>query len=554
MNEAAKAFLQHVWIQITDIYDKENKRISELPKRSMLQAGIRDYLRVAWRRPERNDGYGHIYIDVDEPFDWSDSSYKSEAGPYIEQMTEEIWIREFFPALLERVENMFLAGSYSPVFFDYRFELVLEYDRDDSVLHHSMILINEDKRQALKERMDSFIQVKIMPDLPVLPDKNDEFFFARNLMNPDLFEQKQECVDPLIQRLRDKLRSNRNRAEGWAAEYTSAFKGWAEERFLNRYFVQSGNYGLEWALKGADEREELDSDALEFFIYAALRIGATEPKTRQQYLELAVQLGSENAAAYLKQGSGRFESARASQLFQGNANDILQTIDIRILSEEEAAYGEALQYITDLLKQGFPKGYKLTLKSKAKQYLPVKKMAKSHLHQFFGNALGYPALYPRIAQYAELAMEPFAWYGDVEPGEKSVMPGTYAIFGLGLYTDAFDSLVLRYMKLVDTEHQSLQDSFAEAYIDAHGLTPKSMGMLVSILLGSSESAKPLKSVSIDRPELAEVVLSELADKEMHEREHVLYMLFGSRSKLMNLAKKAAFPLKDKLEQMLDWIR
>ena len=34
--------------------------------------------------------------------------------------------------------------------------------------------------------------------------------------------------------------------------------------------------------------------------------------------------------------------------------------------EEENAYREALYYIIQLLQEGFPKGYKLTLKSKAK--------------------------------------------------------------------------------------------------------------------------------------------------------------------------------------------
>lgn len=101
----------------------------------------------------------------------------------------------------------------------------------------------------------------------------------------------------------------------------------------------------------------------------------------------------------MEKGSGRFESIRKRDVFEGQANDILQTIDIRVMVEEENAYREALYYIIQLLEEGFPKGYKLTLKSKAKNYLPIKKVAKSKLHQFFANCLQYPNLFPLLADY-----------------------------------------------------------------------------------------------------------------------------------------------------------
>ena len=553
MNQAAEAFLQDAWQQITDIYEKENQSIGELPKGRKLQAGIKDYLRVAWRKPKLGGGYGRIHIDVFEPFDWSDDSYKFEAGPYVEELTDEILVKEFFPALLERMNRIFLDGPYAPSFFDYRLELVLEFDRGESVLRHSRVLWNEAKRLELQQRLDRFIRTKIMPDLPVRPAKEDEFFFARLLVNPDVFEQKTEKVDPLIRRLGEKLRSNRGRAEGWEAECASAFRGWAEERFLPRYCHRIGKYGMDWSMKEAGESEEPQSEELEFFVYAAQVIGSREPDTRQQYLELAAQLGSEQAAAFLAQGSGRFENMRRSSRFQGKANDVLQTVEFRMLSEEEEAYADALDYLIDLLRDGFPKGYRFGLKSKEKHFLPLPKLAKSRLHQFFGNALRYPALYSRLAEYAELAMEEFAWYRDVEPGEKSVMPGTYAVFGLGLCIDAYFPLVQKYMKLVDTEHQSMQDGYADAFIEAHGLSVETMPVWVSILLGGSESAKQVKSSPIDRPELADALMAELETQEGYQREAVLYRIFGSPGKLAQVVKKASPPLKEKLERMSAWM-
>lgn len=106
-----------------------------------------------------------------------------------------------------------------------------------------------------------------------------------------------------------------------------------------------------------------------------------------------------------------------------------QMIEIQILSEEDLAYGEALDYIIGLLRQGFPNRYALKLKSGQKKFLPVKYLAKSGLHQFFCQCVEYPALFPKLAVYAETAMEEFAWYRDVDPGEQSVMPGTYAVMG-----------------------------------------------------------------------------------------------------------------------------
>ncbi len=60
-----------------------------------------------------------------------------------------------------------MDGPYDPQFFDYRLELVLEFDRDDHVLRLSQVLVNEAKRLRLRQRLDAFIQTKILSDLPV---------------------------------------------------------------------------------------------------------------------------------------------------------------------------------------------------------------------------------------------------------------------------------------------------------------------------------------------------------------------------------------------------
>lgn len=550
MNHDVEAFLNEVWNEITAIYAKESKRINELKDRSRLQAGIKDYLRVAWRKGKFTWANGCILIDVYEPFSWSDSSYKVEAGSYITELTNELLVEEFFPALCERVDRLFRSEELGARFFDYKFEVILEFEWEQSKLSLNQQLINEPKLSQLKQTLEQFIQTKILPDPPVLPKENDMFFFANHLVNPDLMKQKVEEIEPLIRRLSDKLKENQARKNDWSSRYTSAFKHWAEDHFLPQHFNQTGDYSDMWVLKEEPVHPHVDAGEMDFFLYAAVQIGFTEPDTRQKYLELAVQLGSKRAADYLKIGSGKFASTYRGEWVEARNNDVTQTIDIRILSEEEAAYEEALDYIIDLLRQGFPKGYNLKLKSSQKHVLPFKKLAKSKLHQFFANALNYPGLFPKIAEYADTAMEEFAWYSDVEPSEKSVMPGTYAVLGLGLYSEDYFPLVSRYMELVDTEHQMVQDGYPQAFIEAHGVKVEHMPVIVSILLAGNDEGTQVKNLTIDRPELAEALIEVLKGKEIHEREMVLCRIFGSVKKLEGALRKAESPLKEGLKQLL----
>jgi len=549
MNQAVEAFLQDVWKEVTSIYAKEKQRIDRIKNPSALQAGIKNYLRVAWRRSNLYGVQGNIHIDVDEPLSWSDSSYTIEAGPYIDELTDELLSEAFFPALCELVDNLFRSDELGPYFFDYRFEVVFEFEREHAQLTLCRRLLHEHKLARLQKSLDNFIQTKVLPDPPVLPKADDMFFFARHLINRDLLKQQEQVIEPLIRRLSDKLQYNQRRKQEWIGHYTSAFDHWAQEHFLPQYFVRSDDYGYDWRLKEAFAPQGVDAEEMDFFLYAALQIGFSRPEARQKYLELAGQLGSDRALQYLKIGSGKFASPYRGERMEGSNNDIAQTIEIRILAEEEKAYEEALDYIVNLIRQGFPKGYLLKLKTAQKHFLPLPSLAKSKLHQFFANALAYPALFPKIAEYADTVMEEFAWYGDVEPGEKSVMPGTYAVLGLGLYSEHYFPLVCRYMKLVDTEHQTAQDSYAKAFIDAHGVKPEHMTVMISILLGGNEEAKPVKNLTIDRPELAEALLQGLKDKKNHERELVLYRIYGSADKLERAARQAPPLLKEKLQQL-----
>ena len=108
---------------------------------------------------------------------------------------------------------------------------MLEFEHDKTVLHYQKELLNNRKLASTKQVLASFIETKVMAELPVRPSDNDEFFLAKHLVNPHFFHQTAEEVEPLIHRLQEKHRANKERLDKWIYYYTMAFKQWAEEHF-----------------------------------------------------------------------------------------------------------------------------------------------------------------------------------------------------------------------------------------------------------------------------------------------------------------------------------
>lgn len=550
MHEAAVAFLDEVWPFYIDLLEKDKKRIFSTPSPSMLYTGSHNYLKFSWRKGKFQWADGAIAFDLYEPLSWSDSSHKLKPEfDYMSHLTEEILADEVFPELQMRVDALLQKAPLKECYFSYELKLVLEVEWKQGKYEQFVLLRNEAKREYVREQLRAFIEQKVFSDAPARPKPADHYFLADALLNPDLIEQSVTETGAIIDRVTAKYQ-DREHIEEWRRTYTTALKRWAEERFLPMYFISTGNYGMEWELKPEAERDRVEPEAMDFFIYTAMKIGAEERNIPAAYFKLAVQLGSERAEQYLKKGSELVEHERRSEVLHAQANDILMEIELRILSEEEEAYRQSLEYISDLLRQGFPCEYNLKLKNNIKNFLPIKGLAKSQLHRFFAACLQYPALHPSLAQYAELAMKPYAWYGDVEAGEKSAMPGTYAVLGLGLCSKDYFPLLQRYMEQVDEEHQMAHHYYLEAFLEAHGAVPEWMPVMVSILASVTDSAKPSKLNWVNTPQLAAALQNELTQLEPYEREKILYLIFGSSGKLKKTIKATEEPLKQALEALL----
>jgi hypothetical protein len=201
------------------------------------------------------------------------------------------------------------------------------------------------------------------------------------------------------------------------------------------------------------------------------------------------------------------------------------------------SYGKGLDFICGLLSQGFFRSYQIKLKSSVKQLLDVPGLAKSQTHRFFANALQYEELYPKLAAYAQLAMVEFEWYENTE-GEKNCMPGTYAVFGLGLASPAYFPLVEAYMQVVDDEHQSVQIDFTSTFITRYGVDETTLPTIVACLLrcqdGKFTKLGPVFEEAANLQALAKI-LTALAP---HEARHVVELLWGSMEKLEKKALTA----------------
>ncbi|MFK4761899.1 DUF6138 family protein [Microbacterium sp. ZW T5_45] len=273
---------------------------------------------------------------------------------------------------------------------------------------------------------------------------------------------------------------------GWH-EISYTLKQWVEARLCTPYFV---NRGSDWDEKW-ERRADADVNGIpdSFFDFACY-VAIGELKHGPSYASVSADrifgwvsdLGSDLPARLKKHGTGTLPRELAEFRGEGvtaKANDALAVIRITQKDESEQAYAQTLDHLTRLLTTTeFPRSYAIEFRGPTKTYLPVKGLPKKGAHQLFAAAAAYPGLHPAIEAYARAAMNEFEWYQNLD-GEDCAMPGTFAVFALGLADAASAPLVLDYLALVDGEHQSMHGRFIGAVIDAHGFTSEALAYLIA---------------------------------------------------------------------------
>ena len=166
-----------------------------------------------------------------------------------------------------------------------------------------------------------------------------------------------------------------------------------------------------------------------------------------------------------------------------------------------------------------------------KEFLNIKGLAKSSTHRFFRRVLDFPELYNKLEIYARTAMKEFEWYQDVEEGEKSLLPGSYAVFGLGLHDEKYFPLIEEYYSKLDNEHQLAHQYFIEILIDKYGVTEKSLTIIFKGFL-SGQFDKVFKNLAklMEDEENKNLLIKELENYDKYEKENILYSIWGNKWK------------------------
>ncbi|MBN3344934.1 hypothetical protein H5A44_21210 [Pectobacterium brasiliense] len=522
-------------------FDTQEQRagLDEIISRTTLQAGIHDDVILDYAP-------GRTSIAPESKSDADGLSPGSRKGALSVAQIQESIVPVLTQAIAQRVEK--LADT---ALINYRFCFRAVFPATEGRLLVTLFTFtNEVKKQRLLESIHAYTARHLTHgDAPTEPLQT--FFLARHLLDVQLFPSQD--IYWIMTQFEQIQRRNAGHAElsEHRRNIIGALKTWVEQEFLLRYCdVSQPEHFFEpeiYTLKPGITLEQQDPQTLhpvELVLCAAIMILRYEPSYSKsqalEYLDIAKQLGYPRALSIMEEGSGAFEKAQINlknESVECVANDVFSTITVRIRQESAEAYEQALRFITRLLTLGFPKSYKIVLKSSMRQYLPIKGLAKSDTHRFFANALQYASNYPLLEDYARTAIEEFEWYADSE-GEKCCMPGSYAVFGLGLTEAGYFPLVKDYMESVDDEHQSVQDAFIRAFFDKHSVTAQNVATLVACLSHATESLKLNMLLALENDALFEQLVEEVRMREPAVIEHILYLIWGNTKKLAALVKKS----------------
>lgn len=449
----------------------------DLPKkpygRNELWEGITDYLKIKQRKDNIE------FHNNEEEYTCPSITIKD-----FEQLPDDFIDNELLPALEEQLTQMF----FNPEFY-YRFEykLTLVFDFLSASGHHArkqVRLEHPERKAELKERLDTYVQKVIYEATEKMKEKELHSFFDK-LFNFELTGYSEDKVIEILNKgitLIDPKWKKTLKEYQWCLLYHT--REWKEKVFMKLYYKGEDD---DYSLKKGITREKVDAHKLNLFVAQALwhikfKEYSWDVEDACEDLERAAkELGSKKAAMYLKEGTGILPNDlihyKDSEV-ECDANDVFAQISVKIKQESAMAYNKALDFIIALLKADFPASYHIKFSSKApKQFLDIKGIAKSPTHRFFAQALQYEELRPKLVSYTEVAMKEFQWYSDVEEGEKSCMPGSYAVFGLGLIGEEYFPLVSQYFALLDDEHQMIHKYFVSALIDRYGVNEKSLPLI-----------------------------------------------------------------------------
>lgn len=359
-----------------------------------------------------------------------------------------------------------------------RYYLIQKPDTNPEVLEHADQCIQDVLDGTAKESHSGYpVVVRNQSGTPFLPSQLLERYLSKLPLKGFPYEEAVTFCDAL------------RRLVGWR-EIGHTLGKYIKHQVQERFFEigENEDYFSPFPLCTAWPElrpEDVDENLLRFTCYVAVCYtvyGASDNTIiTEHYLDLVSQLRPDMVKQLKTNGSGKLPKdiqRRKTEHFTASANDVFAAIRITARDSTEECYAEILDYLCAVLEQEeFPRSYSVEFRGKEKLYLPIPGLPKKGVNQLFACAVQHPNLHPAIARYARLAMREFEWYQNLAD-EACAMPGTFAVFALGLEGEPWAPLVTEYLDLCDDEHSSLQGKFLHALIRKFGFQPWTLGVLV----------------------------------------------------------------------------
>ena len=372
-----------------------------------------------------------------------------------------------------------------------RYYLIQKPDTNPEVLEHADQCIQDVLDGTAKENHSGYpVVVRNQSGTPFLPSQLLERYLSKLPLKGFPYEEAVTFCDAL------------RRLVGWQ-EIRYTLEKYIEKQVQERYFLvgerEDGFTVFPPCTVLPELRpEDVDEGLLRFACYVAIChtvYGQSfESLTTEHILGLVSQIRPDMVKELKTNGSGKLPpniQKRKTKHLTASANDAFATIRITARDCTEGCCDEALSYLVEVLEQPeFPRSYSIEFRGPEKIYLPIPGLPKKGVHQLFACAVRYPRLHVRMENYARLAMQEDEWYNNLSD-ESCAMPGTFAVFALGLEGPKWWRLVCDYLDRCDDEHSSLQEKFIHAFFKKYGFTAQSLPVLVHGVQ-SMQNLKPAK--------------------------------------------------------------
>ena len=326
-----------------------------------IQEGYNDYLKITFIKGKINY-YRHN-------FNWKTSPDLKLACEELKETKRDNFVEEIVPEIKSKFEEIFFKYKDS-FLFCYKFLLILEFEGEEGLLkdrtyNEEFYIENKERKEELKSKMEDYIKEVIFEEKKAIKDDRECVVFVGNLFDFNLMNYSENHLIEIIEKILQVMKSVKNRKLEKEIQHDILYHlgEWIDNIFLKL------------------EPKKVTEEQINLYIYKALfqiKYGtySYDTKFACEDLKNAInKYNSQKAKQYLEKGTGVLSDELIyykDENLECKANDVLATIDIKIKNEIAKSYEKALDFIINLLNNGFPHSYAIKFSSKSeKKFLTI---------------------------------------------------------------------------------------------------------------------------------------------------------------------------------------